>query len=285
MTILLKVWKVFKQSLGILIGAVIVATSINIFIISNKIADGGITGIAIILHYLFRWDTGLAIFIINIPLFMLGYKIIGRRMLLNSILGVTALSVSLKFTSQLPAVTDNQLLASIFGGLVTGIGMGIIFRFHGSLGGTDILALILTKRISFSVGQILLGMDALILLCAAIIFEPEMGMFAMIYAYTAARVIDLVQVGLDYSKSVMVITDKPEQIAEDIILNLERGVTYFQAEGAYSKQDKKVVYSIVNRTQLSQLKDIIHQHDPQAFVAIGEVAEVVGEGFSAWKGH
>jgi uncharacterized membrane-anchored protein YitT (DUF2179 family) len=266
-------------------GAAIAAISINTFIITNHIADGGVTGIAIIFHYLFNWDIGLTLFVIDIPLFILGFRIIGRSMLLNSLLGVAALSVALKLTSNLPPVTENQLLASIFGGLVTGIGMGIIFRFHGSLGGTDILALILTRRTSFSVGQILLGLDALILVGAAVIFEPEMGMFAMIYTYTAAKVIDLVQVGLDYSKSVMVITDKPELIAEEIMTNLERGVTYFRAEGAYSNQDKKIVYSIVNRTQLSQLKSIIHRYDPQAFVAIGEVAEVIGEGFTAWKGH
>jgi uncharacterized membrane-anchored protein YitT (DUF2179 family) len=176
-------------------------------------------------------------------------------------------------------------LAAIFGGLVTGIGMGIIFRSRGSMGGTDILAIVLNRKTQFSVGQIILGLDAIVFLGAALIFEPEMAMYAMIYMFIASKMIDLVQVGLDYSKSVMIITDQSEQIAGEIIKKLERGVTYFVAEGAYSQSQKKVVYSIINRAQLTQLKEIVHRNDPQAFMAIGDVSEVVGEGFSSWKGH
>lgn len=278
-------WHLLKQFAGIILGAITVAVSINTFIISNQIADGGLTGLAIILHYLFNWEVGLTVFILNIPLFILGFKIIGKRLLLLSILGVGVFSTAINLTRGLPPVTNNSLLASIFGGLITGIGMGIIFRSRGSLGGTDILAILLTRKTPFSVGQILLGIDTVIFLGAAILFEPEMAMYAMIYTFIAAKVIDLVQVGLNYSKSVMIVTKKPDKIASEIINKLERGVTFFEAVGAYSQEEKKVVYSIVNRAQLTQIKEIIHNQDPEAFVAIGDVSEVVGEGFSSWKGH
>ncbi len=278
-------WAMFKQIIGIIVGSLIVAVSINTFILPNRIADGGITGVAIIFYYLAKWDVGLTVFILNIPLFILGYKAIGKRLLILSILGVGALSFALKFTDGMAPITKDTLLAAVFGGLVTGIGMGIIFRSRGSLGGTDILAIVLNKKTSFSVGQIILAVDTIIFVGAALLFQPEMAMYAMIYMFIAAKVIDLVQVGLDYSKSVMVVTDKPDIIASDIIQTLERGVTYFAAEGAYSQAKKKVVYSVVNRAQLTQIKEIVHRHDPEAFVSIADVSEVVGEGFNSWKGH
>jgi uncharacterized membrane-anchored protein YitT (DUF2179 family) len=278
-------WHFFKRFFGIIIGTVIVAVSINTLILPNHIADGGVTGIAILLHYLFQWNISILVALLNIPLFILGYKSVGRQLFYWSILGVGTLSAALKFTDVMSPITTDTLLACIFGGVVSGIGMGIIFRCRGSLGGTDILAIVLNKRIQFSVGQIILILDAVIFIGAALIFSPEMAMYAMIYMFIATKVIDLVQVGLDYSKSVMVVTEKPDEIAEDIINIVGRGVTYFQAEGAYSHFQKRVVYSIVNRAQLTQVKEIVNKYDPDAFVSIGDVSEVVGEGFQSWKGH
>lgn len=276
-------WHRIRQILGIFIGSMVVAMSINSFILPNRIADGGLTGLAIILFYLSKWDVGITVLLLNIPLFFIGYKVIGRLLMVYSILGVAFLSVSLRLTQQIIVITTDPFLASVFGGLVTGIGMGVIFRSQGSLGGTDILAIILTRRTPFSVGQIILGLDAVIFLGAAIIFEPEMAMYAMIYMFIASKIIDLVQVGLNYSKAVMIVTEKHEEISVEILQQLERGVTYFIAEGAYSKTPRKVIYSIVNRAQLTLMKDIIHKIDSNAFVAIGEVSEVLGEGFSQFK--
>ncbi|UWG99250.1 YitT family protein [Dehalobacter sp. DCM] len=266
-------------------GAVIVAISINTFILPNHIADGGVTGIAIILYYIFQWDVGLAVFILNIPLFILGYKAVGKQLFYWSILGVGIMSVSLRFTQFLEPLTTNTLLAAVFGGVITGIGMGIIFRCRGSLGGTDILAIVLNKKTQMSVGQIILIFDAFIFIAAAVIFNPETAMYAMIYMFIAAKVIDLVQVGLDYNKSVLIVTEKPDAIAAEIIGCVNRGATFFHAEGAFSNTPKKVIYSVINRAQLTQVKEIVHRHDPDAFVSIGDVSEVVGEGFTPWKGH
>lgn len=278
-------WQLFKHFFGIIIGSTVVSVSINTLIIPNEIADGGVTGIAILLHYLFNWPVSWAVLFLNLPLFFLGLRMVGRDFLVFSIVGVAVLSATLSLTSHLPALTHDTLLASISGGVLTGIGMGIIFRSRGSLGGTDILAVLLARTTAFSVGQILLGIDAIIFLCAALLFGPEVAMYAMIYMFIATRVVDLVQEGLSVSKSVLVVTSQPQRIAEEIIAKLERGVTLFQATGAFSGEAKQVVYCVINRSELSQIKEIVRNLDPQAFVAISEVPEVVGEGFSSWKGH
>ena len=278
-------WQMFKHFVGIIIGATIVSVSINTLIIPNQIADGGVTGIAIILHYLLNWPVSWTILLLNLPLFILGLRLVGRNFLIFSVLGVGVLSVTLSLTTHLPALTHDMFLAVVSAGVLSGIGMGIIFRSSGSLGGTDILAVLFTRTTSFSVGQILLGIDAVIFLAVAILFRPEMAMYAMIYMFIATRVVDLVQEGLSHSKSVMVVTTSPQKIAEEIMAKLERGVTLFQATGAFSGEAKQVVYCVINRTELSQVKKIVRDQDPQAFLAISEVPEVVGEGFSSWKGH
>jgi uncharacterized membrane-anchored protein YitT (DUF2179 family) len=277
--------QLLKHFAGILIGATIVSVSINTLIIPNKIADGGVTGIAIILHYLFNWPVSLVVLLLNIPIFILGLRKVGRNFLIFSIVGVGVFSAALSLTTHFPVLTHDTLLAAISGGVLSGIGMGIIFRSRGSLGGTDILAVLFARTTSFSVGQILLGIDAVIFLGVAILFQPEMAMYAMIYMFIATRVVDLVQEGLSHSKSVMVVTSYPQKIADEIIEKLDRGVTLFQATGAFSGEAKQVVYCVINRTELSQIKEIVREQDPQAFVAISEVPEVVGEGFSTWKGH
>jgi uncharacterized membrane-anchored protein YitT (DUF2179 family) len=259
--------------------------SINTLIIPNQIADGGVTGIAIILYYLFDWPVSWVVLLLNLPLFIVGLRMVGRNFLVFSIVGVGVLSAMLSLTTHLPVLTHDTLLAAISGGVLSGIGMGIIFRSRGSLGGTDILAVLFARTTSFSVGQILLGIDAAIFLGVAILFRPEMAMYAMIYMFIATRVVDLVQEGLSHSKSVMVVTAHAQRIADEIIAKLDRGVTLFQATGAFSGEPKQVVYCVINRTELSQIKEIVREQDPQAFVAISEVPEVVGEGFSSWKGH
>jgi uncharacterized membrane-anchored protein YitT (DUF2179 family) len=277
--------KFLKHVVGIIIGATIVSVSINTLIIPNQIADGGVTGIAIILQYLFRWPVSWTLLLLNLPLFILGLRLVGRNFLVFSVVGVGALSFTLSLTAHLQPLTHDTLLAALSGGVLSGIGMGIIFRSRGSLGGTDILAILFARTTPFSVGQILLGIDAIIFLGAAIIFKPEMALYAMAYMFIATRVVDLVQEGLSHSKSVMVVTTRPQRIAEEIMAKLERGVTLFQATGAYSGAAKQVVYCVISRTELSQVKEIVRNLDPHAFLAITEVPEVVGEGFSSWKGH
>lgn len=270
---------------GIIIGAFIVAASINSLIIPNQIADGGVTGIAIIIHYIFKLPVSWIVIALNIPLFIMGWKLVGRSFLFYSVIGVGFFSLALDLTIGIFQPTTDPLLACIFGGVISGIGMGIIFRCRGSLGGTDILAVFFSRTTPFSVGQVLMGIDALIFLAAAILLGPEQAMYAMIYMFIATKVIDMVQEGNNPSKSVLVVTRNPQPIAQEIMDKLGRGVTLFKAVGAYSGEDKEVVYCVVSRTQLSQVKGIIRQYDSHAFMSIIDVPEVVGEGFSPWRGH
>jgi uncharacterized membrane-anchored protein YitT (DUF2179 family) len=278
-------WAEIGQLAGIFLGAGIVGASINSLILPNQIADGGVTGIAIVLHYLLGWPVSITIFLLNIPLFLLGLKVVGRKFLVYSIIAVAGLSFTLGMTVNITALTDDKLLASIFGGVLTGIGMGLIFRSQGSLGGTDILAVFFSRTTPFSVGQILLGIDAGIFLIIAFLFHPEAAMYAMIYMFIATKVIDLVQEGINYSKAVMIITSRPQQIAQEIMSKLQRGVTYITGIGAFSGEPKQIIYCVIGRAELSRIKAIVRECDPSSFMAISEVPEVVGEGFSSWKGH
>ncbi|HWQ88685.1 MAG TPA: YitT family protein [Desulfitobacteriaceae bacterium] len=278
-------WPEIRQLIGIFLGASIVGASINYLIIPNQIADGGITGIAIVLHYLLNWPVGITIFLLNFPLFIIGLKVVGRRFLIYSIIAVAVLAFTLSTTLNIAALTHDRLLASVFGGVLSGIGMGIIFRSQGSLGGTDILAVFFSRTTPFSVGQILLGIDALIFLITAVLFGPETAMYAMIYMFIATKVIDLVQEGINYSKSVMIVTSRPQQIAQEIMSRLKRGVTFINGAGAFSGEPKQIVYCVIGRAELTQIKNIVRECDPLSFMAISEVPEVVGEGFSAWKGR
>jgi uncharacterized membrane-anchored protein YitT (DUF2179 family) len=278
-------WSEISRLIGIILGASIVGASINSLILPNHIADGGVTGIAIIFHYLIGCPVGITIFLLNLPLFIIGFRIVGRRFLIYSIIGVAVMAFTLDATSGIIALTHDTLLASIFGGVLSGIGMGLIFRSQGSLGGTDILAVFFNRTTQFSVGQILLGIDAVIFLVTALLFTPETAMYAMIYMFIATRVIDLVQEGINHSKSVMIVTGKPQQIAQVIMSKLNRGVTFISGTGAFSGQPKNIVYCVISRAELSQIKDIVRENDPNSFMAISEVPEVVGEGFSTWKGH
>jgi uncharacterized membrane-anchored protein YitT (DUF2179 family) len=209
----------------------------------------------------------------------------GGRFLLLSVVGVVTVSIAMEITTGVKPVTENYLLAAIFGGLLSGIGMGLIFRSQGSMGGTDIIALIINRRLNFSVGQLLLAIDAIIFLAAAVLFSPESAMYAIIYMFVATRVVDFVQEGLSHSKAAIIISSTPDEIARDIMSILERGVTFLHGSGAYSGEDKKVIYCVVSRTELARVKEIVRNNDPDAFIALSEAPEVLGEGFAPVRGR
>jgi uncharacterized membrane-anchored protein YitT (DUF2179 family) len=274
-----------KRISGVALGAWIVALSLNYFIVPNRIVDGGVTGIAIIIHYVTNLPTGWMVLILNVPIFLMGLKKMGGRFLLLSVVGVVTVSIAMEITTGVKPVTENYLLAAIFGGLLSGIGMGLIFRSQGSMGGTDIIALIINRRLNFSVGQLLLAIDAIIFLAAAVLFSPESAMYAIIYMFVATRVVDFVQEGLSHSKAAIIISSTPNEIARDIMSILERGVTFLHGSGAYSGEDKKVIYCVVSRTELARVKEIVRNNDPDAFIALSEAPEVLGEGFAPVRGR
>lgn len=255
------------------------ALGLSAFIIPNKIVDGGVTGLSILIHYLTGLPVGWLILAINIPIFLVGIRYVGWRFGLRSLLGVLAISLAVEATSHLPAVTDDLLLASVFGGIVEGVGMGLVLRSQGSLGGTDILAVVFSHLMGFTVGELLLGIDILIIGTAAVVFDVERAMYALITIFVASRLVDAVQEGLNHTKTMLIVSDQAEAIAGRILTDLERGVTYLNGQGAYSGEPKRVIYTVITRAEIARVKSIVWELDRDAFVTVSDAHEVLGEGF------
>ena len=265
---------------GILVGAVILAVGMNMFMIPNMLAPGGISGFAVVLYHLFQLPVGLTIILLNIPLFIVGYLVLGSRVVLQSLLGTVLFSIAVEATAPfLPAATDDLLLASVYGGVVMGVGVGLVFRYRGSTGGTGLLSLILAKAKGISPGQAMFWGDIVVLASAVFVFGGEAAMYAALALFVSVKVIDAILEGLGLAKSVIIITDQGEKINKRLLYELGRGVTWLEGHGGYTKETREVLLCVVARQQTAQLKGIIHQVDPDAFVIIGNATEVHGEGF------
>jgi uncharacterized membrane-anchored protein YitT (DUF2179 family) len=266
--------------IGITIGSLITAMGLNAFLIPNKIAAGGASGIGTILYYLFRWDPGLVMLLINIPLLILTGWLVGLRFGAYSVLGGILTSVFTTATAFLPTVTRDPLLACVYGGLVTGIGMGLVFKFKGSTGGTDLLAKLISHYSGVPVGQSLLVIDAAVVIAAGFLFTSEFALYALLTIIITTQVIDIVQEGrLLHAKALFIISDHNETIAKGLMTELERGVTVLESQGAYTGVRRGTILCVVSRSELARAKAVIHQTDAHAFVIVTDVREALGEGF------
>ncbi|MDW7729238.1 MAG: YitT family protein [Bacillota bacterium] len=271
---------------GILAGAVILAIGYNMFMVPNMLAPGGISGLAVVLYYLIKSPVGLTIIILNIPLFIAGYAILGPRIVMQSLLGTLLFSIALEVTAPfLPPATNDLLLAAVYGGIVMGVGSGLVFRYRGSTGGTSLLSLILAKKWGISPGQAMLWGDLTVLVLAVFVFGSEAAMYAALSLFVSVKVIDAILEGLGLAKSVIIITCCGEKINEKLIYELGRGVTWLEGSGGYTREAREVLLCVVTRQQIARLKTIIHKIDPSAFVIIGNATEVHGEGFKKLQQH
>ncbi len=268
-----------KRGLFIILGSVMMGVGIEEFLVPNQILDGGIVGISIILSHLFSIKLGFFIFLLNIPFFYIGYKQIGKTFALSTLLGITVLSITTILLHDVPVFTEDLLLATVFGGIILGGGVGIVLRFGGSLDGTEILALLFSKKLPFSVGEIIMFFNFFIFITAGFVFTWDRAMYSIIAYFIAFKVIDIVIAGLDESKSAWIISDHAEVIGETIIARLGRGVTYLKGEGAYTGDNKKVIFCVINRLEEAKLKLIVEELDPTAFLAVANIAEVRGGRF------
>jgi uncharacterized membrane-anchored protein YitT (DUF2179 family) len=266
----------------IVIGSAISAIAFDAFIMPNKLLSGGISGISLILNYLFNINAGLLIFVLNIPIFILGYKFVDREFIVLSVIGTAALSLWIEFFSFLRGsmTGESVILYCIYAGVINGFGMGIVFRNRASQGGMDIVAVIFKKYFSMNIGSTSIIINTFIVIISSFITNINLAMYTLISMYVASTVVDKVQAGFDRRKSVMIITDKEKQVADEIIKRLVRGVTYLEGEGAYTGSRKRVIYCIVSLNQLAKLKQIVREADPNAFITITDTAEVMGQGFS-----
>lgn len=266
----------------ILLGGVISGISFNAFIIPHKMLSGGISGIALITNYLTGINPGILIFALNIPVFILGYRFIDKEFIILSLIGMTSFSFFIDYFSFLREmyIVDDIMLSSIYGGILNGIGMGIVFRNRASQGGIDIIAVIVKKYFSFNLGSTSLIINLIIIATASFIYGLKPALYTLIAIYVASQVLDKVLQGFDIRKQVIIISDKEDEVVKEILKKLHRGVTYLEGEGAFTGSKKKVIYCIVTLNQLAKLKQIVRDIDPNAFMAVSDTAEVLGRGFS-----
>ncbi|MEH7580502.1 YitT family protein [Priestia megaterium] len=270
---------IVKRMLFILVGALLMAVGLEFFLVPNEVIDGGIVGISIILSHLTDVQIGFYIFVLNLPFFFIGYNQIGKTFALSTLLGVIILSIATSIFHDLPVLTGDPLLATVFGGIVLGVGVGIVIRYGGSLDGTEILAILFNKRTPFSVGETIMFFNLFILGSAGFVFGWDRAMYSLMAYFIAFKTIDIVIQGLDESKSAWIISEQYEQIGEAILARLGRGVTYLNGEGAYTGDDKKVIFCVITRLEEAKLKAIIDEIDPSAFFAVAAIAEVRGGRF------
>lgn len=268
--------RTIKKIVFLTIGVILVAIGLEQFLVPNNIIDGGIIGISIITSYLTKLPLGLFIFTLNLPFLYFGYKKLGKTFLLSSLYSITLLSLIVSFFHEMPKATGDLLLSCIFGGLTLGIGLGIIFRNNGSLDGTEIVAIAFSKKMSFSVGEIIMFFNVFILGSAGVVFGWDRAMYSLIAYYIIFKTIDIVLEGLDESKSVTIVSEKPDKIAKAIMKTLERGVTFIDGKGGYTGEYRKLIFCVITRLEITELKRIVCEIDPSAFIAIENVHEVAG---------
>ena len=266
----------------ILLGGVIAGISFNAFLIPHRLLSGGISGIALIIDYLFNINAGLLILVMNVPIFVMGYRFVDREFIVLSLIGMLAFSFSIQFFSFLRnyIYIEDIMLSCIYGGILNGLGMGIVLRNRASQGGIDIVAVIVKKYFSLNIGSTSFGINLLIVTIASYFYGLKPAMYTLITMYVAATVLDKVQQGFNVSKSVMIITENEEEAAARILKVLDRGVTFLEGEGAYTGNKKRVLYCIVTLNQLAKLKQIVKELDPKAFITVSDTAEVMGHGFN-----
>ncbi|HAH96509.1 MAG TPA: hypothetical protein DHD79_07965 [Firmicutes bacterium] len=267
---------------GIFAGVAITALALDWFLIPNMIAAGGASGLATVIHHLTKLPVGLLMVLINIPLFLASVRTFGRHFGAKTVFGTALLSILIDLVAiVLPEpLTQDPLLASLYGGVLTGVGIGLTFRFNGTTGGTDIAARLLKKYTSLSVGRALLFIDMAIIILAGLVFrQPDLSLYALITVFVTSKAIDLILEGEDYARAAFIITKDPADIVQNIFAVLGRGVTTIEGRGAYTGTDRQVLLCVVSRAEQSRLREIVEATDPKAFVIITSASEVLGEGF------
>ena len=276
-----------KSILTIIFGAAIYAFGLTYFVVPHHLFEGGATGITLITYYLFNIPISLMNLLINIPLFILAWKIFGSKTLYTSLLGTISLSIWLAIFEKIPLhfnLEGDLVIVALVAGVLLGLGLGIIFNAGGTTGGTDIVARILNKYTNISVGKLLFALDFLILMLILIIFQDlRLVTYTLLFDFIVSRVIDLIGEGGYAGKGFMIITQKPMEVADKINEELGRGVTFISGQGYYSQKDLKIIYCIVARNEMIKMKELIHTIDPKAFITITEAHEILGEGFTFVK--
>ncbi|WP_159721862.1 YitT family protein [Enterococcus sp. CSURQ0835] len=275
-----------KEIFFIVVGTAIYAFGLVYLNIANHLAEGGVTGITLIIRALFGIDPAYTTLLINIPLILIGGKILGKRSFYYTILGTVCLSAFLWIWQRVPFTInlDHDLfIVSLLAGIFAGFGSGLVYRYGGTTGGADVVARILEQKKGLTMGKSLLVFDAIVLLCSLSYLDLKRMMYTLIVSFVFSRVVDILSSGGYAAKGVMVISNRSEEIAQLLMEHLERGVTYLHGEGGFSSDLKKIIYIVVSPQEMNELKKIINTVDEKAFISIINVHDVEGEGFTFLK--
>ncbi|MEK4200496.1 YitT family protein [Cytobacillus sp. FSL K6-0265] len=273
-----------KNIILILFGASIFSFGIVHFNMQNNLAEGGFTGITLLLYFLFDWNPSYTNLILNIPLFFIGWKLLGKKAFIYTIIGTVGVSLFLEIFQryQIHMPLKNDLtLAALFAGVFIGVGLGIIFRYGGTTGGVDIIARLVNKYTGTSMGKTMFVFDFCVITLSLIFYlKYYEAMYTLVAVFVGAKVIDFIQEGAYSARGAMIISEKNEEISAKILYEMERGVTVLKGRGSFTKLDREVLYCVVARNELTKLKNLIHSVDPNAFVTVSQVHDVLGEGFT-----
>ena len=271
-----------KQYIAVSIGCIFSACAINLFLVPHHLLSGGVSGLAIIFYYLFGLPIGMQILGMNIPLLYAAYRLLGKEYTVVTIYGTLFFSFSVdafKFMSTLNVI-DDPIISAITGGILSGVGSGLIFRVNGSAGGLDIIAGIIKKYYSFNLGVVGFAVNCVIMLLSAALFGLKLAVLTLISMYVAANITDKVVEGFNRRKTIFIVSYNTDEIVEAILHEVGRGVTILNGVGAFTRQEKKVIFVVVNLTQIAKIKSLVHAADPGAFMIVADAAEVMGRGFT-----
>ncbi len=269
----------FNEYIIVALACMVMAFNTNYFFVGNKLAQGGVNGLSLIIHYLSHIDVSYLYFALNIPLIILAYIFLGKNFLLKTLFATFILSVFLKIFASFSEPLEDILLAAIFGGAINGIAIGIVFYAGGSTGGMDIIAKIVNKYTGIPISRILLTTDFIVLSMVAVIFGKVIFMYTLISLVISSKMIDIIQVGIYSAKGVTIITTKEDEIRKRIMEETKRGITLIDAKGGYTQKEIGMLYCVVGQYQLIKVKTIVKEVDPSAFMIVADVHEVIGNGF------
>lgn len=273
-----------KNTFFILLGSAVFSFGIVHFNMQNNLAEGGFTGITLLFYFLWKWDPSYTNLLLNIPLFFIGWKLLGRSALLYTIIGTLGVSAFLwvfqRYQIEMP-LKDDLTLAALFAGVAIGIGLGIIFRYGGTTGGVDIIARLTHKYVGWSMGKTMFLFDACVITISLITYlSYKEAMYTLVAVFIGAKVIDFMQEGAYSARGAMIISDLNNQIADKVMEEMGRGVTVLHGHGSFTKSKREVLYCVVAKNEIVKLKNLITSVDPHAFVSVSIVHDVLGEGFT-----
>lgn len=280
--------KWFKSLALILSGTFIMSLGYVYFISPYKITPGGVYGIAIVIHHLFDLPIGLTALAFEIPITLLGLKLLGPKFGWKTVVGFVSMAgfvdLLTYFNGDVPLVKDDTLLSAIFGGVLIGVGLGLVFKSRASSGGSDVIAMILNKYTRIPLGTLVIYVDSAIVLISLVAFKDwTIPLYSWLVIYITGKAVGIILEGASYEKAIFIISDKYDEIKETIIQDLNRGGTIFHGKGMYNQEEKQIIYTTVSRREFELLKDYIYEIDPKAFITVTEAHEIIGEGFKSMR--